>query len=56
MTGIPTEPVEAMERSRYVAKYMPADSLVLDVSDSDWMSRTMEAIIQARKQERPTWP
>jgi len=49
VTGLDVEPVEAMEFSRYAVKYMPKNSLVLGVSNSGRVSRTIEAIIQARR-------
>jgi glucosamine--fructose-6-phosphate aminotransferase (isomerizing) len=49
VTGLDVEPIEAMEFSRYAVKYMPTNSLVLGISNSGRVSRTTEAIIQARK-------
>jgi glucosamine--fructose-6-phosphate aminotransferase (isomerizing) len=49
VTGLDVEPIEAMEFSRYAVKHMPKNSLVLGISNSGRVSRTTEAIIQARK-------
>ncbi|MEM5774556.1 MAG: SIS domain-containing protein [Anaerolineaceae bacterium] len=47
--GIPTEAVQAMEFSRYLAQYAPPDSLVLAVSNSGRVARTIEAVAQAER-------
>lgn len=48
-TGIPTEAIEALEFSRYMVKYAPQDSLVVSVSNSGRVARTIEAALQARQ-------
>jgi glucosamine--fructose-6-phosphate aminotransferase (isomerizing) len=45
--GIPTEALQALEFSRYAVRYAPKNSLVLAVSNSGRVSRTIEAIVQA---------
>lgn len=48
--GLPVEPVEGMEFSRYVAPYaVTEDALVVAVSNSGRVSRTVEAAIQSRR-------
>ncbi len=48
-TGIPTEPAASMQFSRYIVDYAPKNSLVVGVSNGGRVSRTVEAIIRARK-------
>ncbi len=48
--GITTEPIEALEFSRYVADYVPADSLVISISNSGSVARTVETALYARAQ------
>ena len=48
-TGIPTEPVASMQFSRYIVDYVPDNSLVVGVSNGGKVSRTVEAVIRARK-------
>jgi glucosamine 6-phosphate synthetase-like amidotransferase/phosphosugar isomerase protein len=48
-TGIPTEPSTSMQFSRYLVDYIPENSLVIGVSNGGRVSRTIEAIIRARK-------
>ncbi|MBI9045018.1 MAG: SIS domain-containing protein [Anaerolineaceae bacterium] len=48
-SGIQTEAVYALEFSRYLVKHAPKNSLVLAVSNSGIVSRTMETLIQGRK-------
>jgi len=48
-TGIPTEGVQALDFSRYLVKYAPKNSLVLAISNSGRVARTLESVIQARK-------
>ena len=52
-TGRMVEPVEALEFSRYLVGYMPADSFVFGVSNSGTVSRTIEGVALAR--ERGAW-
>lgn len=47
--GLPVEPLEAMEFSRYVAPYLDDDSLVVGISNSGKVSRTVEAVVRARR-------
>lgn len=47
--GIPTEGIQALEFSRYLVKYAPQNSLVLAVSNSGRVSRTLESVVQANK-------
>ena len=47
--GLPVEPVESMEFSRYAIEAMPKGSLVIGVSYGGKVSRTIEAIVRARK-------
>lgn len=48
--GLPVEPVEGMEFSRYVAPYaVSEDALVVAISNSGRVSRTVEAAIQSRR-------
>ena len=48
-TGIPTEPAASMQFSRYIVDYVPENSLVVGVSNGGRVSRTVEAVIRARK-------
>lgn len=48
-TGIPTEGVQALEFSRYLVNYAPRNSLVLAISNSGRVSRTLESVVQAKK-------
>lgn len=45
---VSTEALQAMEFSRYIVKYAPARSLVVATSNSGRVSRTIEAVSQAR--------
>ncbi len=47
--GIPVEPMESMEFSRYTVEFMPEGSLVIGISYGGKVSRTIESIIRARK-------
>jgi glucosamine--fructose-6-phosphate aminotransferase (isomerizing) len=47
--GIPTEAVQAMEFSRYLVRYAPQNSLVLAVSNSGRVARTIEAVVQGNQ-------
>ncbi len=44
LARIPTEPAESLEFSRYLADFMPANSLVIAVSNSGEVSRTIETL------------
>lgn len=44
-TRVVTEPLEALEFGRYVAEFMPENSLVLGISNSGKAARAVEAII-----------
>jgi len=48
-TGIATEGIQALEFSRYLVNYAPENSLVLAVSNSGRVSRTVESVVQANK-------
>ena len=52
-TGRMVEPVEALEFSRYLVGYVPANSFVFGVSNSGTVSRTIEGVALAR--ERGAW-
>jgi len=52
--GVPTEALQALEFSRYYAAYAPADSLVVAISNSGRVSRTIEAVMRARRQGMQT--
>lgn len=47
-TGVPTEAMQALEFSRYACAYAPKDALVVGISNSGRVSRTVEAIMMAR--------
>lgn len=47
--GVQVEPLEALEFGRYVAEFIPANSLAFGISNSGKATRTVEAAIQARK-------
>jgi glutamine---fructose-6-phosphate transaminase (isomerizing) len=47
--GIPTEALQALEFSRYYVRFAPENSLVVAVSNSGRVSRTIEAVLQAKK-------
>jgi glucosamine 6-phosphate synthetase-like amidotransferase/phosphosugar isomerase protein len=47
--GLPVEPLEAMEYARYIAPYAAKESLVVAVSNSGRVSRTVEAVHCARR-------
>jgi glucosamine 6-phosphate synthetase-like amidotransferase/phosphosugar isomerase protein len=47
--GVSTEPLEALEFSRYVVDFMPPDSLTIAISNSGLVSRTIEAVVRARR-------
>lgn len=46
--GVPTEALQAHEFSRYYGLYAPAESLVVAISNSGRVARTVEAVIRAR--------
>ncbi|MDQ3691288.1 MAG: SIS domain-containing protein [Chloroflexota bacterium] len=46
--GVSTEPLEALEFSRYVVDYMPPASLTIAISNSGLVSRTIETLVRAR--------
>ncbi|MFW6182254.1 MAG: SIS domain-containing protein [Chloroflexota bacterium] len=52
--GLPVEPVEAMEFSRYAAPYLDDGALVVGVSNSGRVSRTVEAVRRARQRGADT--
>lgn len=47
-TGVPTEALQALEFSRYYCAHAPTDSLVVAISNSGRVSRTIEAVMRAR--------
>lgn len=47
--GIPTEAPQAMEFSRYLAPHAPVDALVVAISNSGRVSRTIEAVQRAQQ-------
>lgn len=49
LAGLPTEPMTAMQMARYAAEFTPPSSLVIGISVSGEVSRTLEAILRARK-------
>lgn len=46
--GVPTEALQALEFSRYYGAYGPRNSLVVAISNSGRVSRTIEAVMVAR--------
>lgn len=46
--GVGTEAVQALEFSRYGVHYAPSDALVVAISNSGRVARTVEAVIRAR--------
>lgn len=48
-TGIPVEPLQALEFSRYAVRTAPKDSLVVAVSNSGEVARTVECLKFARQ-------
>lgn len=44
--GIPTEAPQALEFSRYIVRYAPSNSVVIAVSNSGRVSRTIETVVQ----------
>lgn len=46
--GVPAEAMQALEFSRYACAYAPKDALVVGISNSGRVSRTVEAIMMAR--------
>ena len=46
--GILMEPIEALEFGRYVAEYIPRDSIVFAISNSGKATRSVEAAVQSR--------
>jgi glucosamine--fructose-6-phosphate aminotransferase (isomerizing) len=52
--AVPTEPIESMEFARYAVEAMPRDLLVVGISNSGRVSRTVEAVIQARRRGATT--
>ncbi len=52
--GVPTEALQALEFSRYYCLYAPPDSLVVGISNSGRVSRTVEAMKRARSRGMKT--
>jgi len=48
LAGLPTEPMTALQLSRYAAEFLPQGSLVIGISVSGEVSRTVEALLRAR--------
>ncbi len=46
--GVPTEAQQALEFSRYYCEYAPTDALVVAISNSGRVSRTVETVMRAR--------
>lgn len=46
---IPTEAVQAMDFSRYLVNYAPKNSVLVAVSNSGRLARTIESVIQGKK-------
>lgn len=46
--GVPTEAMQALEFSRYYCHYAPPDALVVAISNSGRVARTVEAVIRAK--------
>jgi len=51
---IPTEAVQAMDFSRYLVQYAPSNTLLIAVSNSGRLARTIESVVQAKKAEIKT--
>ena len=49
VTGMDIEPVEALEFSRYLVRHAKPNAILLAVSNSGRVSRTIEAVLRARK-------
>ena len=47
--GIPADVPQSLEFSRYLVKHVPQNSLLVTVSNSGKVSRSIEAVIQAKK-------
>ncbi len=52
--GVATEPAESLEFARYLADYIPAESLVIGVSNSGEVSRTVETLLVAQRRNAHT--
>ena len=48
LTGIDTQAVEPLNFSRYISKYIPENSLVIGISNSGRVSRTIESLKQVQ--------
>lgn len=46
--GVPTEALQALEFSRYFGRFAPRDALVVGISNSGRVARSVEAVRQAR--------
>jgi glucosamine--fructose-6-phosphate aminotransferase (isomerizing) len=53
-SGVPAEALQALEFSRYYGAYAPKNSLLVAISNSGRVSRTVEAVIHARHQGMKT--
>lgn len=52
--GVSTQALQALEFSRYCYAYAPADALLVAISNSGRVSRTVEAVMRARKRGMKT--
>jgi glutamine---fructose-6-phosphate transaminase (isomerizing) len=53
-SGVPTEPMESLEFSRYGVEFAPSNTLVLGISNSGAVSRTIETLVRGRKRNLHT--
>lgn len=49
MTGVPCEPVQALELAYYQNRFIDAQTLVIGLSSSGWTPRTLEAMLVAKQ-------
>jgi glutamine---fructose-6-phosphate transaminase (isomerizing) len=50
MTGVPCEPVQALELAYYQNRFIDARTLVIGLSSSGWTPRTLEGMLLAKQQ------
>lgn len=50
MTGVPCEPVQALELAYYQNRFIDAQTLVVGLSSSGWTPRTLEGMLLAKQQ------
>jgi glucosamine--fructose-6-phosphate aminotransferase (isomerizing) len=53
-SGVPTEPMESLEFSRYGVDFAPPTTLVLGISNSGAVSRTIETLVRSGKRKLHT--